>query len=278
MTVFSRFHLLRANTPIEPDPSKNGMDIMTAMEKLPAFVIQPDAIKMIERADCIGAVRAMIEADILKLPYPDMRVEWQVREAQSAAFIGTQLGTMEMQPIHEFVRLKETDKGIECTYAFYFCKSSIGAIYEDKFRITPDLGTWKVEYQHGTNPIIKDMALGPCMLAMNMAFVLMNMKGIEREVHTFPALNKQRLRKSKPAISQYSYVRIGHVYKADGTRVKYTEGDHRHMPMHVRSAHTRRQHHGKNNEETKLVYIPSVIVNFNPGEEMKTPKQRIVKA
>jgi len=278
MTVFSRFHLLRANTPIETDDTKNGMHIMLAMEKLPAFVVQNDAIEMLNRSDCVAAIRAMIEADILKLPYPEMRLEWQVREAESAQFVGTLLGFKEMEPIHEFVMLKETDKGIEATYSFYFCKSGLGAIYEDKFRITPCIGEWRVEYQKDTNPIIKQMALGPCFLAINMALVLMNMKGIEREVHTFPALNKARVKKGKPSISQYSYLRIGHVYRSDGSTVKYTEGDHRTMPMHVRSAHTRRQHYGKNNEETKLVYIPSCIVNFNPGETPSTPKQRIIKS
>lgn len=279
MTVFSRFHLLRANTPIESDNSKNGMHIMLAMEALPAFVVQNDAIEMLTRSDCIAAVHAMIDANILKLPYPDMRLEWQIREAESATFVGTMLGSKEMEPIHEFVRLREVaDGAIECTYAFYFCRSGLGAIYEDTFTITPDKGDWKVAYQIHTNQIIKDLALGPCMLAIQMALVLMNMKGIDREVHEFPALNKARVKKGKPSIAQYSYVRIGHVYKADGSRVKYTAGDHRHMPMHIRSAHTRRQHFGKENSEVKIIYVPSCIVNFNPGEEMKAPKQRIVKA
>lgn len=278
MTVFSRFHLLRANTPIETDNSKNGMDIMLSMEKLPAFVVQNDAIEMLNRSDCVAAIRAMIEANILKLSYPEMRLEWQIRQAESAQFVGTMLGFKEMEPIHEFVRLKETDRGIEATYAFYFCKSGLGAIYEDKFRITPRVGEWIVEYNHDTDPIIKQMAIGPCFLAINMALVLMNMKGIEREVHEFAALNKQRIKKKKPAISTYNYVRIGHVYKADGSRIKYTDGDHRSMPMHVRSAHTRRQHFGKENSETKIIYVPSCIVNFNPGETPKQAKPRIIKA
>lgn len=278
MTAFSRFHLLRANTPIEPDDTKNGMSIMLAMEALPAFVIQNDAIEMLNRSDCIGAIKAMIEADILKLPYSDMRLEWQVRQAESAQFVGTLLGFKEMEPIHEFVRLREIEGGIEATYAFYFCKSGLGAIYEDRFRITPRVGEWEVAYNHDTNPIIKQLAMGPCFLAINMALVLMNMKGIEREVHSFEPLNKQRIKKGKPAIAQYNYVRIGHVYRSDGTRIKYSEGDHRKMPMHVRSAHTRRQHFGKENSETKIIYVPSCIVNFNPGEKPQQAKPRIIKS
>lgn len=278
MTVYSRFHLLRANTPIEKDPTKNGMDIMQAMEGLPSFVIQADALLMLSRTDYIGAIHAMIEANICKLPYPDMRLEWQTREAVSADFVGTMLGNTEMEPIHEFIRVREIESGFECTYAFYFCKSGLGAIYEDSFKISPQIGEWVVSHRKDIDPAVKRLALGPCMMAIQVCLVLMNMKGIEREVHSFEPLNKHRIKKGKPAIAQYSYVRIGHVYRSDGTKIKYTDGDHRHMPMHVRSAHTRRQHYGKENSETKLIYVPSCIVNFNPADELRVPKQRIVKA
>ena len=49
------------------------------------------------------------------------------------------------------------------------------------------------------------------------------------------------------------------------------------MPVHMRAGHVRRQHYGADNADTKLIFIPPVLVNFHPGETPKPPK-RIIAA
>jgi hypothetical protein len=296
MTVFSRIHILAENVRADTNEPSVNDSRMQNMLASPAFVIQQDAFEMMKRADCGAAVQALQDADILRLPYEKMVVEWCINEGRASdigpfIFDGG-LGSVEgefvksydqIEPIHEFVHMhEETHKGtgkyfIVCEYAFLYTKSRVGGLFADKFGLTFEDNCIKAVHDKRIHPRQRDIALAACVVALNAALVLMNMRGIEREVHTNAPLNKQRVRKGKPAIRDYSYLHIGHVYRSDGTRVKYTEGDHRTMPMHVRSAHTRNQVCGEGRLERRLVYIPSVIVNGTGDLKNVIPKQRIIK-
>lgn len=297
MTVFSRIHVLAENVNAETGTASINDSRMQNLITSPAFVIQNDAFEMMKRADCGAAVQALQDAGILRLPYEKMVVEWCLNEG-CASDIGPFIfddggasvegdyirGNNDIEPIHEFVHMHEEihpDTGkyfIVCEYAFLYTKSRVGGLFEDRFALTFEDNCIKAVHDKRIHPRQRDIALNACVVALNAALVLMNMRGIEREVHTFKPLNKQRIRKGKPAIRDYSYLHIGHIYRADGTRVKYTEGDHRTMPMHVRSAHTRHQPCGEGRLERKLVYIPSVIVNGTGDLKNVIPKQRIIKA
>jgi hypothetical protein len=283
MTVYSRRHILAENISVRDGKSSRSDPRMLRLLDAPTFVMQSDAFTLMQRTDCGAAIKAMHDADIFRLPYPKMVVEWQLRDGYPSHFTPHAKDDA-AEPLHEFVHLEETVDpitgkfAISAEYSFMFVSSRIGGIFEDKLVFTHVDDGLNCAFHKAIDPTMREIAMGSGLIAINMALVLMNMKGIDREVHTFEALNKQRVRKGKQAIPQYTYVRIGHVYRADGTRVKYTEGDVRQMPMHVRSAHTRRQHFGKENSETKLIYVPSCIVNFDPHGGKTVPKQRIVKA
>jgi hypothetical protein len=281
MTVFSRIHLLAENTTTGTGKPSRDDPRIKDMLSAPTFVAQSDAIDLLKRADCGAAIKAMLYAGIMRLPYPKIVVEWCIRVGRCADIYP--IDYHEDEPVHEFITLTEiqgADGGyrVDAQYSFLYTKSRIGGIFEDVFRIQPKQEGLDVELFRDIDPRVREIALGASIIGFNIAMVLMNMKGVDREIHRFDALNKKRAKKEKPAIPQYTYLRIGHVYRADGTAVKYTDGDHRKMPMHVRAAHTRRQHYGKENSETKLIYVPSCIVNFSPGEAMAPPKQRIIKA
>jgi hypothetical protein len=290
MTVFSRVHILAENISTRDRKLAKDEPRMQKLMNAPTFVVQKDAFHLMQRADCASAIKALVEADIVRLPYPKMVIEWQIRDGCPAHILGDELSSMlredyvdKLEPVHEFVHLEEIVTksggwGIIASYSFMYVNSRIGGHFEDDIGVVPGKDGFDAVFTKHIDPLMQEIALGSALVALNVALVLMNMRGIDREEHRNDALNKHRVKKGKPAISQYSYLRIGHVYKQDGTRVKYTEGDHRFMPMHVRTAHTRRQHFGKNNEETKIIYVPSVIVNFDPKGEIKKPKQRIVKA
>lgn len=303
MTVFSRTHMMVENVSTYTGRKPLDHTFILDLQAWPSFVIQADAFELLKRTDCAGAIQALVDADIFKMPHPKMAIEFCVRECAyttEMARVGIQDHISDAQPMHEFVLLEEIQGGIKMRYGFYYTKDRIGGIGEffvtcrPCAKMTPEMlgkmerlgaydpkkpGGFILEFsEYDIHPSVRESATEALMMAINIAFVLMNMKGIDREEHSCAPLNKQRAKKGKPLISDYTYLRIGHVYRADGTRVKYTDGDIRKMPMHVRSAHTRRQHYGKNNEETKIIYVPSVIVNFNPDGEAKKPKPKIVKA
>lgn len=284
MTIFSRRHILAENhNSIDGTPSIQQPQMLQLLEA-PTFVMQSDAFELMQRTDCGAAIKALHEAGIFRLPYPKMVVEWQLRDGTPYDFAPEFAEWGKLEPIHEFIHLEEKydeklgKYGVVAQYAFLFTRSRIGGFFQDKLSFTHVDDGLTCGFLKDIDPRMRDVAMGASLIGLNMALVLMNMKGIEREVHSCEPLNKQRVKKGKPAIPQYTYVRIGHVYKADGTRVKYTDGDVRKMPMHVRSAHTRRQHFGKDNSETKIIYVPSCIVNFDPHGGKFVPKQKIIKA
>lgn len=309
MTVFSRAHLMQENVPARRQDNLDGHAFLDDLRTWPSFVIQADAFELLKRADCVAAIQALVDADIFKMPHPKMAIEFCVRNglyAAEMARVGGDVRESEVQPMHEFVLMEEIPGGFKMRYGFLYVRDRIGGIGEFSVSARPhknlsrqeldaviDAPHWQKGHTYDPakpggfllefsepdiHPTVREAAVEALMMAVNIVFVLMNIKGIEREEHTCEPLNKARIKKGKPRISEYTYLRIGHVYKADGTRVKYTDGDIRTRPMHVRSAHTRRQHFGKNNEETKIIYVPSVIVNFNPHDELKKPKQKIIKA
>jgi hypothetical protein len=283
MTVFSRIHILAENVNADTGEGTDKDPRMQNLLTSPTHVLQPDAFEMMKRTDCGAAIQALHDCDIFRLPYPKMIMEWCLREGNASHF-APEFANDAWEPLHEFVHLEEKQDasgkyGIVAEYAFVFTKCRIGGLFADKLAFLPTDTGLTMGFEKNIDPRMLDVAKNAAVIAINASLVLMNMKGIEREVHTFTPLNKQREKKGKPRIPQYTYLRIGHVYKADGTRVKYTEGDHRHMPMHVRSAHTRRQHFGKENAETKIIFVPSCIVNFDPGSNLpQKPRPKVIKA
>lgn len=250
--------------------------------KDPIYVVDKDAIELLKRADCAAAIQAMREAGILRLPYPKIVVEIHTERGSPATIInrGPEI-TKSLAPeysatenIAEFVVLEEVPTasgnfGVISSYGFVYTKSTIAGVCPQAIAMELKDNAIEMTYSKDIDGKTLEVVSHVTILALNVALVLMNMTGIEREHESHPKLNKAREKTGKQAIPDYTYLKIGHVQRSDGSRVKYNSGDVRTMPMHVRSAHTRRQHYGTNNELTKIIYVPSVIVNFNPGGNVR---------
>lgn len=141
------------------------------------------------------------------------------------------------------------------------------------------------------NPDISNALLLGMSIGLMVAYMLTNITGLEREVVDARKLNKHRLAKGKHAIPTHSVVRIGHVYNSAGQRVNITSANRRSIPVHMRAAHTRWQHHGPkwmeehpelaclpgNTVDGHRVLIDAVLVNYKDGTDLRTPLPRMVR-
>jgi hypothetical protein len=112
--------------------------------------------------------------------------------------------------------------------------------------------------------------------AVTMALLLLNTKGIEKEVITPTKFNAVRQKSGKPAVPTITVLRIGTVYDRNDKGHKYIAGTG-HKRVHFRSGYTRRQHYGPQNSLVKMVHIPSCLVNYNPelGDKPQLPEKRV---
>jgi hypothetical protein len=77
----------------------------------------------------------------------------------------------------------------------------------------------------------------------------------------------------KVAIPRHTVVRIGTVYSRDGNSV--AQNGAAKLAPHLRSAYARTQHFGPGNESTKIVFIPSCIVNYVEDAAVRVPRKEL---
>lgn len=266
-----------------------GHSAMTDPQTAPFFkaahyVVTPGLVEVMERSDIAKSIMAVHEAGITSLPFPEMLIEFECLEG-----------------FREFVLLRQYEHGlIKGEYAFImrhdqkgeFSRSIMKQGYPlelgEEFGVM--LPQWDVievkdgGYLHrvygrddSASSQLIDSLTGAATFALNVAFLCLNMQGVEKEVVECHALNKARAKTNKPPIPRHTSLYVGRVWRRDGTSIKMSnDGAKRTVRVHMRSAHTRNQRVGKGRTETKLVYIPPILVNYHPGDEMPTmPKRKV---
>jgi hypothetical protein len=217
---------------------------VTAMADLPIYVIDKRLIEMLARSDVKAAMVDMVDHNLARLPFPDMVMEFEC-------------------DFRHPVRLTETDVGIDAvttTYSGEALKVATGSARLISDGLKVDGVEWKAD----------GLAIG---FAAGMAPLMTNVRGIEK-VHIEPlALNKSRIKSGKASIPAFTMIHIGSVYDRDGKAISGQTALK--MPVHMRSGHARNQAWGPERSERKLIYIPPVLVNYKPGDEVKIPKRRV---
>jgi hypothetical protein len=180
---------------------------------------------------------------------------------------------------HEFVMLREKDGAIYGRIATMDNTTTTAMVANNEIKITFSNGMAHVAPCPGDNHPDFAIFRNAFMVGVNLALLMLNTKGIDKEVVVVSeSLNKKRVQRGKPRIPTHSVVRIGTIYRRDGTAIKNENGRGGwHMPMHWRCGYARIQHFGKNREETKTVYIPPCIVNYKPEEDAPAAPHRKVK-
>lgn len=207
---------------------------------------------LIQGTSSTKSMIALAEVSMLHLPYPKMTVQWN-----SASGKGTW-----------FISLRERDNSFYARSAFLF-RGTENVVVNDQMETVVKLGPQEFEITSSDETVAMGSAIGT-----RLAVLMIHVAGLDREIVEPPEkLNKQRLKSNKPPVQRYSYVHVSKVYDSSGKAHAYTG---RHMPIHMRAGHVRRQHHGKDNEEVKLIWIAPVLVNYKGDEIKPIIEKRIV--
>lgn len=115
-------------------------------------------------------------------------------------------------------------------------------------------------YDAEVSAMLDDYDVQVSRKAHYLALTILNTSGITREVVEPTRLNVARAKSGKPPIPKHHVVRIAHVYKRDGSTIKYVKG----QKIHLRAGHTRQQAYGPNWSLHKPIFILPILVNYKP--------------
>lgn len=257
------------------------MNVIRKADKSPKMVITDELIEAMPTDVMADSMMAMIEAEVLHLPYPKMVIEGNyLNWADERVFFYCEEGTF-IEPIN----------GKPTTFEF---KGQMWTVYREdphrivihpftvfmsftkdrKFLIACPPAAWlQAKAKEDLPELIAQAAEIESKAAIRLlavAFVVTNIKGVVRDViEVKPGLNKARERKGRPPIPKHAVLRIGHVYDKSGNKHAYTQSgklDGRSTKVYLRRGHTRKQRYGKEWSQERLIYIEPILVNYKGGD------------
>lgn len=233
----------------------------------PLFVFTAEIAELLSNGDAAHkSLEAMIAAGVAHLPYPVMLVQYPCGPAVTCIAAVSEHDDGEFRATSYFI--DDANKAYSIPQAAVTFKFAAG------YKITADstIKVWVHAAGSNLDRQAQNAYANHAVIAVRLGILMSHIAGLEREHVPAPEkLNKQREKKGKPAIKGYSYIHVAKVYDRDGTAHART-GTGRHMPIHMRAGHVRTQHFGKGNEETKLIWIKPVLVNYKPEDGKPVPR------
>lgn len=240
MTIIAtRFHDLAELT--------GGDPLVAKMAAAPKYAIATTLLAVLAREDIQKSILAMLEAGIAKLPFSPLLIEFSV--------------TPEFR---RFVLLEEeTAVGFSARHAL-LNRDDFASVSPSQVRAKLTPVGLNVE-RHA------DEGEGwATALAVSTALLMLNIRGVDKQVIEVERLNRQRGFRGRAAIPRHTVLRIGVIFDRHGQgTVQGASG--RHMPVHLRAGHTRLQACGEGFADRKPVYIAPVLVNYRP-DSVETPR------
>jgi hypothetical protein len=228
--------------------------VIVKMMAAPKYVISPEVMAIMTRTDVQRSIAAMIEAGIARLPYAPLLIEYSVDPNV---------------PVRRFVLLDElANEGAFMARVAVLNGRRFAALSDTHIVVEVIDGGLKVTQQRQA---ADGMAAA---LAVSIALLMLNIKGIDRETIRTDKLNKARLRGGELPIPRHDVLRIGTIYDRAGVAHAAGPGN-RHMPVHLRAGFVRNQAYGPGLIDHRPVYIAPVLVNYRADEPVKVPAKEI---
>jgi hypothetical protein len=231
---------------------ENGDEPHEIVESYDSHFVGPDEVlDVLGRSDIKAALTSLIEAGIMELPYPEVLMEFN--SSQGAT---------------RFVWLKK--KG-------GFVVGRVALMTKEAVAIS---GKWiTLEFRNTT--IWTSASASPStdaiIIGFTTALLLLNLRGIRREVVESPRLNTQRIARGKPPVPKATVLHIGKVYSQSGERVAHDNTDRRKASCFLRAGHVRHQRIGAGRTQGKLIFIEPTFVSYDPDGEALKKLPRAIK-
>lgn len=292
--------------------------LVGTMSHTPKFCLDPKLLEAFPMDDVAQSIEAMYEAGAADLPFEEVIIEFDDRQAsltcrtfvlvakRSDEYRVSRELSMEKYPwLALRLRLREFE-GDEYVVAspnlMFFGLGPDADAGDGETGFGAHYATIPAPYLSPENDeevrAVKEAMTGSAKrdikiidTAISYLIVLLATKGVSSVRVPAPhKLNKHRVRKGKPPVSDHIVLRIGHVYDEAGNRHEYT-GTGRTVRVHHRRAHNKMQPHGAawlaanpdeaakpgNTQTHHLVHIPAVLVNYRPGVVIPDAPQYLVK-
>lgn len=214
------------------------------------YVIAKDLMDALSREDVLASIKALFDAGIARLPFPELMVEFHA-----------------IDQVTSFVWLQEIEGGISIKGAM-MAENICIAPPEEPLILKIDGAKFSIDHKH----LERDRLAG--ILAVQLAMLMLNIRGIEKQFIEPTNLNRQRKQRNLPAVPNHTVLRIGVVYGRNGEKVSGGGGKLR--KVHLRAGHTRNQAFGPGRQDHKLIYIEPMLVNYRDGDEVPSVN-RIIK-
>jgi hypothetical protein len=269
------------------------------IEDMPKYYVEPELVDILNsREDLINSVKAMHTCGIARLPYPAMLVELEGSAVQGQA------------QVRNFIVLSERPETVErlpTEQMFHPFRANLfrlveyhgqtgllfaAATYWLAFDPNADAGEGKtgfgIHYMTAPAPYVEPGPVarkwiedtGPrdlevCDNALFAMVLLLNTKGVHKEVVFPQRLNVSRKRSGKREIPSHTVIRIGHVYSSDGKRKDVPGWKQR---FHIRAGYAATRWIGKRDgtQTAKMVYVEPYVVNYDPSKPGQGPLPRHV--
>jgi len=254
--------------------------LIKGMNDSPKYYLQDELSQILERADCVKSVMAMQEAGIMRLPYPLLTVEhvqkqitwfthvWETQtdRKEEYPFIAQSIGLFSYPDHGDWIMVNPMTIAIskpfwEENYAMSNYTALMPGFLHD----------W-----YNYNCPAEEM-MESCITVVKMgvftALLLLNTRGVEKEVVTpqsLRKLNRNREKRKRPSIPAHIILRVGHVYDRKGNAIRFVDQEgHKRQPLHWRSGYTATRWVGKGRKESRIVYVEPYIVNYAGADEDK---------
>lgn len=284
--IYTKLHEIQAAAQHLPKDGQTRA-FVEAITDVPHFVYDTVISQKLDRTALIKSMGALQTAGMLRLPYPRMLYElWEGNPAQRIFGLLEERGEVGSFRLW-FAQWSRDDTGdyltepmvVDLEWSDRAPPDSTTLLHSDGTETDPkdDEPGWGWTCRWDDDVIDRNRTiLIPLGFAAMLSVMMSHVSGFVRETVEPRKLNKARAANGKHAIPTHTVLRIGHVYDSSGAKVKVT-GTGGTMPIHMRAAHTRRQHYGKGNELTKLVFIEAVLVNYVDGTDLAKPLPKVVK-
>ncbi len=255
-------------------------NICDSVDRMPKYFIDRTLMDMLDAPGVSKSMEAMMKAQVMKLPFPACMVEFDkvrddqlvrefviLREREVAPFFD---GEEIWHPWYAMIaRIKPGQESVILSPFVYYLAYVPDAGEQKKFGIHwyVKVAPWLKGVSQMAEPIIrKDVHIADT--ALSALILLLNTQGVHREVVECQKLNGIRKKRGQPSIPEVTRIKVGRVYKRDGTQETESEAVRRTVRVHWRSGHYRGVRYGKGRELIKQMYFPPKLVNFIEGKEL----------
>lgn len=272
--------------------------IETLSEPIAHYVVDAALVKLVfdskQAARISKSACAMIKAGIKHLPFDPIMIEFDIPVVEGdrcRAYV-----RLQSKPIYPASRWNAVFEDEQADFAAYvICtkpyhdgidrgdkdavliatidmKSPLPVVLREDSEDNP---FWIIYGKSGMAGIDEDLSLA-AVIAMHIALLLLNTRGIISERVDTSKLNKARAKGGKRnlPLNPYHVVRVGHVYDASG-RAHDVKGSGRTMPVHWRAGHIRNVRYGPYSEPAKHrpKWIEPCLVNYDEGDAPMPKKE-----